>query len=274
MADFVDEIERFLASFSPEEVAVSRYAFQPATRRRAALPAVNWREIAEKLLPATALRLMRRAGSTRALRRRRRNLAVMFVDIQGCTRLCERLPPRQMERVHAVYFARYMDAVREAGGSVTEVLGDGLVALFEGPSLRKDSLAALRAAVQIQATTRALNRRNRGRHEPIRVNVGLNAGAEVIGITALRARSGERWFYRAVGPVTNIAARLSELAERGQTLVSGEVARWTAGAYALRALGPRRLKNVSGAVRVFEVRAPGVDGESRRRTARRRRANG
>jgi len=235
---------------------------------------VNWREIAEKLLPVAALSLLRRAGSIRALRRRRRNVAVMFVDIQGCTRLCELLPPRQMEGVHAGYFARYLDAVREAGGSVTEVLGDGLVALFEGPSLRKDSLAALLAAVRIQAATRERNRRNRARHEPIMVNVGLNAGAEVIGITALRSRSGERWFYRAIGPVTNVAARLSELAERGQILVSGEVARWAAGAYELRALGPRRLKNVSGAVRVFEVRLPEEKSESRRIRAQRRRRHG
>lgn len=199
---------------------------------------------------------------------------MMFVDVQGCTRLCELLPPRAMERVHATYFARYLDAVREVGGSVTEVLGDGLVALFEGPSLRKDSLAAIAAALQIHAATRELNRRNRARHEPIMVNVGLNAGAEMIGITALRSKSGERWFYRAIGPVTNVAARLSELAERGQILLSGEVARWTAGAYELRALGSRRLKNVSGAVRVFEVRLPEVRGESRRTTAERRRRNG
>lgn len=176
----------------------------------------------------------------------------MFVDIEGCTKLCERLSPSRMERVMEEYFSRYLDLVRFAGGEVTEILGDGLLAVFEGPSLWADSVRAARAAVAIQESTRELNGRPR-RHRPIVVNVGLNAGAEWIGLTRLRGRSGERWAYRAIGPVINVAARLCELAEHGQILVSGTVARLIADSVLLRGLGRRRLKNIARPVAVFEV---------------------
>jgi class 3 adenylate cyclase len=196
----------------------------------------------------------------------------MFLDLEGCTHLCEDLSLGEMNRVLEVYFSRYLEIVHAAGGAVTELLGDGLVALFEGPSLRRDSARAVLAALQIQEATRALNRRPGRRHPPIVVNIGLNAGAELVGITVLRSRSGERWFYRAIGPATNVAARLCELAERRQILVSGIVAASVASVRGLRAVGPRRLRHVRGVVTVFEVPVPDGRRHARRvRTPRRRR---
>lgn len=59
--------------------------------------------------------------------------------------LCEKLSLSDMNRVMEAYFSRYLEIVRAAGGAVTELQGDGLVALFEGPSLRKDSARAVLA---------------------------------------------------------------------------------------------------------------------------------
>jgi class 3 adenylate cyclase len=86
----------------------------------------------------------------------------MFADLEGCPHLCEDLSLREMNRVMEVYFSRYLEIIHAAGGGVTELLGDGLVALFEGPSLRTDSNRAVRAALEIQQTTRELNRRQAG----------------------------------------------------------------------------------------------------------------
>lgn len=214
---------------------------------------MNWQGIARKFLPMTASGLLNSARTAARPRRRHGNVAVMFVDIEGCTRLCEDLPPKEMTRVIETYFSRYLDIVREAGGEVTEVLGDGLVALFEGPSLRENATRAIRAALRIREATRELNARDKDGHDPIVVNIGMNAGVASVGIMRLRGESGERWVYAATGPVTNIAARLCALATRGQILVSGTVAEWVSGTYRVRRLGPRRLKNVSGAVEVFEI---------------------
>lgn len=186
--------------------------------------------------------------------RRLRNVAVMFVDIEGCTYLCQDLPPYQMHRVIETYFSRYLDIVRDTGGEVTELLGDGLVALFEGPSIREDITHAVLAALHIREVTGELNARERGRHhDPIVVNIGLNAGVASVGITRLRGRSGEQRFYAATGPVTNTAARLCALASRGQILVSGRMTEHLQGHHQLRMLGPRTLTNVGAPVEVVEI---------------------
>lgn len=190
----------------------------------------------------------------RATRKRTRNVAVLFVDIEGCTRLCEDLPPREMDRVIERYFSRFLDVVRDQGGEVTEVLGDGLLALFSGKSLRKDATNALVAAFGIQDATAALNDTPGRRHDPIVVNIGINAGAALVGTTRLRGRTGEHQVFSARGPVTNVAARVCALATDGRILVTGDIAQMLGDVYPARSCGRRRLKNVSAPIEVLEIR--------------------
>lgn len=182
-----------------------------------------------------------------------RNVAVLFADIEGCTRLCEDLAPREMGRVIERYFSRFLDCVREAGGEITEILGDGLLALFLGQSPRADATRALSAALGIQEAAAALNAAPRRRHDPIIVNIGINVGQALVGTIRLRGRTGERRTFTATGPVTNVAARLCALADHGQILATGTVARILRDACPARRLGRKRLKNVSAPVEVFEV---------------------
>jgi class 3 adenylate cyclase len=214
--------------------------------------AVVWERLARRFLPRTVLAHFEDTRAAIRPRKWRKDVVVMFADIEGCTRLCEDLPPQEMNRVIETYFSRCLDIVREAGGEIAEVLGDGFLALFEGPSLREDAARAVAAALRIRESTRELNASARSRHDPIVVNVGLNAGSASVGITRLRGRSGERWVYAATGPVTNVAARLSALASRGQILLAGKMAELVEG-YEFRALGTRTLKNVSGQVEVYEI---------------------
>ncbi|MBI3375417.1 MAG: adenylate/guanylate cyclase domain-containing protein [Betaproteobacteria bacterium] len=180
------------------------------------------------------------------------NIAVLFVDIEGCTRQCEDLPPRVMNDVIETYFSRYLDAVRAFDGEVTEVLGDGLLAIFEGPNLRASVEAAVDAIDRIRTVTALLNRRRSRRHDPIALHIGLNAGRALTGVIRLSSRRGERWFYAASGPVTNIAARLCGLANGGQALTTKAVADLVSGRCDFRQLGPQHLKNVARPVEVVE----------------------
>lgn len=118
-------------------------------------------------VPAIALPDLRRARSGRIPRKRMRSIAVLFVDIEGCTRQCEDLPARLMNDVIESYFSRYLDAVRAFEGESTEVLGDGLLAIFEGSDLRASVEAAMNATDRIRAVTVLLNRRRSKRHDPI-----------------------------------------------------------------------------------------------------------
>ena len=182
-----------------------------------------------------------------------RNVAVLFADIEGCTRLCEDLAPREMGRVIERYFSRFLDTVREAGGEITVILGDGLLALFLGRSVRANAARALSAALGIRRAAAALNAAAGRRHDPIVVHIGINAGRALVGMTRLRGRTSEYRSFGATGPVTNVAARLCALAVHGQILVPGTVAGMLRDAIAVRRLGRRRLKNVSAPVEVFEI---------------------
>lgn len=205
-------------------------------------------------MPRNARSLLESDDRGRGRGKRARDVAVLFVDVEGCTRLCEDLPPREMNEVIERYFSEYLDVIREARGEVTEVLGDGLLALFEGAGLEANVRAAFAAALAIQARTRKLNARCGPRHDPITVNIGLNAGSAWVGLTRLRGRSGERWVYAASGPVTNVAARLSALARGGQILTTQTTARLLPAGCDCRSLGLQVLKNVTGPVEVVEVR--------------------
>lgn len=220
-------------------------------------------------VPAIALPDLRRARSGRVLCKRMRSIAVLFVDIEGCTRQCEDLPPRLMNDVIETYFSGYLDAVRAFDGEVTELLGDGLLAIFEGPDLRTSVEAALNATDRVRMVTAELNRRRSRRHDPIALHIGLNAGHALTGVTRLRSRKGERWFYAANGPVTNIAARLCALANGGQALTTKAVADLVPGRCDFRWLGPQYLKNVARPVEVAECIPKLTPYNGARRSARR-----
>jgi class 3 adenylate cyclase len=207
-----------------------------------------------KLIPENARALVESRPTGDPPRKRPRDVAALFVDIQGCTRLCEDLPAIEMNEVIERYFSVYLDVVRRAGGDVTEVLGDGLLALFEGSDLKGNAQAAFEAALEIEARTRRLNDRRRRRHDPITVNIGLNAGRALVGFTRLRERSGERWIYAATGPVTNVAARLCALGTGGQILTTRAVADLLPAGCDCRPLGQHSLKNVTSPVEVVEIR--------------------
>lgn len=204
----------------------------------------------KNLVPRSALTLLKQSGRRRIPAKAMREVAVLFVDIEGCARLCEDLPLREMNELREAYFSAYLDIVRAAGGEVTEVLGDGLLAVFEEFDAKDNARAALGVVRRIQARTAALNLRAR-RHDPIVVNIGLNVGPALIGITRLRGRWGERWVYSASGPVTNIAARLAALASGGQALTTKATADLLE--CGCRPIGPQVLKNVTGQVDVVEI---------------------
>ncbi len=224
----------------------------------------------QRLVPAGALALLTEGSAVGVPGKVERNVAVLFVDIEGCTRLCEAMPAREMNDIIERYFSEYLDVIHRSGGEVIDVLGDGLLALFAGADRADNVRAAFAAALQIQARTRALNERRR--HDPITVHIGLNAGRALVGFTRLRSRSGERWVYAATGPVTNVAARLCALATRGQILTTSATAAFLADRCHCRSLGSHSLKNVTGPVEVVEV-GPAKAGAMWDRRRRRRRQN-
>jgi class 3 adenylate cyclase len=181
-------------------------------------------------------------------------VAVLFVDVQGCSVLCETLSPPDMNHLLEVAFGCFFDCVHEAGGDVNEIMGDGFMALFEGRPLKESMYAAAQAALAIHqyATTRPMAASLP--EVPFVVNIGLHGGSAFVGVTRFRGRTGERWTYTASGPVTNIAARLCTLAQDGEILVSGVATGYLEDVYSLEPMGVQPMRNIGPAIDVYTLR--------------------
>ncbi len=189
-----------------------------------------------KFVPEAVKRLVAENPDAPALAKRELDVSVLFLDISGYTRMSERLPQDVLNSLVERYFSAFLDDIHDAGGDISGTAGDGLMAIFQDPEprqpeLRHHSVVAVDTALELFATTEALNLDNR--IEPLAVHIGLNSGIALVGSTRYEGRRGTRWTFSADGPVTNIAARLAGIAEAGQVLVGPETTRRLADRYLL-----------------------------------------
>jgi class 3 adenylate cyclase len=200
---------------------------------------------------------------------------VVFADITGYTRLSAQMELDQVNQLVERYFGAFLDEILRYGGDVNETAGDGLMVIFRDPDPSRHARAAVLAALGILRKTREINVELQGQFQPISMHVGVNSGIAFVGATRIEGAAGTRWTYTASGPTTNVAARLSALAEGGTVVVSEETRRRMGDEFAVEDLGPQSLKNVAQPVRVYrlgaEDRAPAAAGAlaERRRHPRR-----
>jgi adenylate cyclase len=150
-----------------------------------------------------------------------REVAVLFADLRGFTRLSEGRLPYDVVFVLNQYFSAMGQAIEEAGGRVDKFVGDGVMALFgidvAGPEACRRALACARA---MALALDALNRDLAGElKEPLRMAIGLHAGQAIVGQIGYRGTAS----MTAVGDTVNVASRLEALAkERDAELVVAE----------------------------------------------------
>jgi class 3 adenylate cyclase len=154
------------------------------------------------------------------------------------------------------YFSLFLESIRAQGGDINETAGDGLMIIFQSPDPQAHPAAALRAALAIQQQTAEENRAEGAAQTPVRINIGISSGECDVGTTRFQGLAGERWTFTASGPVTNLAARLSDRAHGGQILLSAETARRLQGRFALRSAGELALHNLSSPVVAWEACVP------------------
>jgi len=149
-----------------------------------------------------------------ATREARKVVTVVFADVTGSTGLGERLDPESLRAILGRWFDAMRDVVERHGGTVEKFIGDAIVAVFGVPTLHEDdALRAVRAATEMHVALAAFNQALRTeRGLEIEMRVGVNTGEVVVG----DARAGGS---RATGDAVNVAARLQQAAEPGETLI-------------------------------------------------------
>jgi class 3 adenylate cyclase len=190
-------------------------------------------------------------ASRAALEGERKQVTVLFADIKDSTELIKGLDAEAVQQLLDPALHRMMDAVHRYEGTVNQVLGDGIMALFGAPIAHEDhALRACYAALAMQAAMRGYTDAVRRAHGlELRMRVGLNAGEVVV----RTIRNDLRMDYSAVGETTHLAARMEQLAPPGSIRLTAATLRLVEGLVQVKALGPVPVKGLTEPVEVFEL---------------------
>jgi class 3 adenylate cyclase/tetratricopeptide (TPR) repeat protein len=185
-----------------------------------------------------------------ALKRERKQVTVLFVDVSGFTALSAGLDPEEVHRLMSRAFDLMLTEVHRFEGTVNQFLGDGIMALFGAPIAHEDhARRAVHAALGIARALDAYQAELRSRGITFRVRQGLNTGLVVVGSIG----SDLRMDYTAVGDTTNVAARMQQVGEPGRVTISEATHRLVHGYFETRALGEKQLKGKVEPMPAWEV---------------------
>ncbi|MBI3373751.1 MAG: HAMP domain-containing protein [Betaproteobacteria bacterium] len=217
----------------------------------------------DRFVPDAVRRAIEKDPESPALAKKAKDVTVLFLDIEGYSRLSEQLARPTLNALVERYFSLFLASIRAEGGDINETAGDGLMIIFQAGERTAHAASAVRAALAIQTQTSMANRDAVEGHPPIVVNIGISSGECDVGATRFHGPAGERWTFTASGPVTNLAARLGDHAYGGQILLAAETANRVGDRFPLRSLGPVSLKNLSNSVDAWEVQPdrPDHDGD-------------
>jgi class 3 adenylate cyclase len=189
--------------------------------------------------------------SRRALEGERKQVTVLFADLKGSTELIRDLDPEAAQHLLDPALQHMMDAVHRFEGTVNQVLGDGIMALFGAPVAHEDhAVRACYAALAMQTALRRYAEEVRHSHGlELQARVGLNSGEVVV-----RAIGNDLYMdYSAVGQTTHLAARMEQLATPGSIRLTAATLRLVEGLVQVNTLGRFPVRGLSEPVEVFEL---------------------
>jgi len=211
------------------------------------------KENLSKFVPHAVSNAIERSPTGRMPESRNHDLSVLFLDIEGYTKLTEKLGGREVNTIIEKHFSVFMDAIHANNGDVNETAGDGLMVLFLEGDQTTNAMDAVRTASTIQEETARIGKEIFSLYKPLKINIGINSGSALVGAAKFESITGSRWTYTARGNLVNVAARIGALATGGQTLLSRPTADRVNDQIHLKNLGKFELKNVKDKVAVYEL---------------------
>jgi class 3 adenylate cyclase/tetratricopeptide (TPR) repeat protein len=212
----------------------------PAGPRFASPESYTPKHLAEKILTSRA-----------ALEGERKHVTVLFADLKGSMELLADRDPEEARKILDPVLSHMMDAVHRYEGTVNQVMGDGIMALFGAPLAHEDhAVRACYAALRMQeSVNRYAEEARRAHGVTVQIRVGLNSGEVVV-----RAIGNDLHMdYTAVGETTHLAARMEQAARPGTVLIAPATLNLVEGFVAVKSLGPVPVKGRSEPVEVYEL---------------------
>ena len=179
----------------------------------------------------------------------RRQATIVFADLSGYTRLSSTLDPEETHRLLTRFFELTDAVITRWGGAIDKHIGDAVMGVFGAPvAYGNDVERALRAAVDVHAALGVLSKEL---ERPLSAHIGIASGEVVAAATG----SATHRTYTVTGDAVNLAARLTELACGGETVVSSDVKRTVGTLAAFESLGPVTIRGLEDSTPAFRVGA-------------------
>ncbi len=189
--------------------------------------------------------------SKSALEGERKQITVLFADLKSSMELIADRDPEEARKLLDPVLERMMESVHRYEGTISQVRGDGIMALFGAPLAYEDhAIRACYAALRMQGAVKRYAREiQRTLGMPIQIRVGLNSGEAVV----CAIGNDQRMDYTAVGQSTHLAARMEQAAMPGSILVTSSTLRLAEGYVHVNALGKIHVKGLNEAVEAYEL---------------------
>jgi class 3 adenylate cyclase/tetratricopeptide (TPR) repeat protein len=194
--------------------------------------------------------------SKSALEGERKQVTVLFADLKGSMELLADRDPEEARTLLDPVLDRMMEAVHQYEGTVNQVMGDGIMALFGAPIAHEDhAVRASYAALRMQETIgRYAEELRRCQGVDVQIRAGLNSGEVVVRSIG----SDLHMDYTAVGQTTHLAARMEQLSRPGTTLLTSATLRLVDGYVEVKPLGPVPVKGLQEPIEVYELLRAGA----------------
>jgi class 3 adenylate cyclase/predicted ATPase len=226
------------AKFCPE--CAHPVAATPTEARLASPQSYTPKHLAEKILFSKA-----------AFEGERKEVTVLFADLKGSMELLADRDPEEARKILDPVLEHMMEAVHRYEGTVNQVMGDGIMALFGAPLAHEDhALRACYAALRMQdRVTQYAEAVHQAEGAPIQIRIGLNSGEVVVRSIG----SDLHMDYTAVGQTTHLAARMEQMARPGSILISPGTLALAEGYVVVKPLGARPIKGLDNRVDIYQL---------------------
>lgn len=207
-------------------------------------------------VPLSVRKIVEKNPELATQEKEKREATVLFLDLEDYTRLSERLPETRVNELIETLFSSFVDPIHRSHGDIVETAGDGLMIVFSDHEARANAVDAVRAAFDIHDLTAKVSSEICSGQYQLRVNMGINSGIALVGMTRFQGTLGTRMTYTASGPVTILAARLAELAQGGDILIGEETRNLIENLWPVYDRGFVELKGIDDPVHVYSLLQP------------------
>ncbi|HVE74545.1 MAG TPA: adenylate/guanylate cyclase domain-containing protein, partial [Mycobacteriales bacterium] len=185
----------------------------------------------------------------------RKQVTVLFADIKGSTELIQDRDPEEAQQLLDGAVQVMMDAVHRYEGTVSRLMGDGLMAIFGAPVAHEDhAVRACYAALSLQDGMHRFEEQVRQTHGVgMEARIGLNSGEVVVRLVS----DDLHMDYTAMGQTVHLASRLEQLAREGTALLSSATLALVEGYVQVLGLGPVPVKGLDGPIEVYRLLGAG-----------------